>query len=169
MKRFAFPITALGLVAFTAWQPVRPVVINGVSMSPTLHNGQVVMGRNDFSELKRGDVVVADTPDGVVVKRVAFLPGDRIPEFFQQDEWVMPVSFQQGRTFRNGHAVRRVKVVPAGTVFLLGDNVNHSIDSRNYGPVSIESVRLKVEGLTDNRTFVPGSRYAKTQSVGFGV
>jgi len=152
-----------------ALQPFRPVVVTGQSMMPTLRDHQVLIGRKDIGELRRGDVVVVDTPEGTVIKRVAFLPGDRIPQYFSQDEWVMPVSFAQGKTMREGQAVRRDYVVPSGQVFVLGDNVYHSIDSRHYGAVSISSIRLRVEGVPDLVPTVPGTRFARTTGIHLGA
>ncbi len=40
--------------------------------------------------------------------------------------------------------VKRVARVDAGAVFLLGDNREESLDSRDYGPVPIESIMGRV-------------------------
>ena len=43
-----------------------------------------------------------------------------------------------------GAVVKRVGGVAGGRVFLLGDNPDESVDSRNYGSVPVEDLRGKV-------------------------
>lgn len=121
----------------------------GVSMEPTLYNGQQIY-INQFVYLlsmpKRGDVVVF-LPNGnenahYYVKRVVAVPGDNV----QIDDDILYV---------NGVASEYVteKIMDAGIAeneftlsedefFCIGDNPNNSEDSRsaNIGPVSQEDI-----------------------------
>lgn len=122
------------------------------SMVPTLHVGDRVLGTSVAvfrSTIERRDLVTFDPPDGVpspipLVKRVVALPGDEV--------WVT-----RGALFVNGimqvepytaEGVMRYSLapyrVPAGRVFVLGDNRNFSEDSTVFGPIELDHVRHRV-------------------------
>ena len=103
-----------------------------------------------FGQPKRGDIVVLHPPvasDSPYVKRVVALPGET-------------VSFHDGIVFVNGqplvesyiegaitfcHNARWCSLtVPADSVYVLGDNREHSSDSRAFGPVRISEIVGKV-------------------------
>lgn len=84
------------------------------SMTPTLVVDEMFMVRTG-TDVERGGLVVFDAPDRpgtTYVKRVAGLPGDEV------------------------HGLR----VPAGHVFVIGDNAGNSRDSRHFGPIPFESI-----------------------------
>lgn len=97
----------------------------GQSMLPTFPErdmllvdkfGPVVLGR----EYKVGDIVISRAPydhTRMVCKRVAAVQGDLIPSA------VFSATISEG-----------TERVPAGHVWLLGDNSKESTDSREYGP-----------------------------------
>jgi signal peptidase I len=93
------------------------VSVKGRSMAPTLLPGDHVLVR-PVRRLRRRDLVVVEDPDlegNWVIKRVAALPGETV--------------VVGGRT------------LAAGTgIVVLGDNVEHSTDSRHYGPVPLDAV-----------------------------
>lgn len=123
--------------------------VDGSSMVPTLNNGQFVMVNRlayhlgDFTtgEVKRGDVVVFQyprDPEQEYIKRIIALPGDN-------------VEITGGHVFVNGQQLIEPYIaadarsegdwfVPAGHIFVLGDNRNNSQDSRSFGYVSMENV-----------------------------
>ncbi len=125
----------------------------GVSMEPTLYNGQQVF-INRFLYListpRRGDVVVF-LPNGnqnshYYVKRVAAVPGDSVEVRGgvlyvndEESEWV------QERLLDAGIAANRF-VLGVGEYFCIGDNPDNSEDSRsaNIGPVNEEDIIGKV-------------------------
>ncbi|MEU9040520.1 MULTISPECIES: S26 family signal peptidase [unclassified Kitasatospora] len=111
------------------------VVVSGPSMSPALRPGQrVLVLRRGLARLRAGRIVVVSPnglaapgggparrqPDRLLVKRLAALPGDPVPQS------VRPVV--AGGT------------VPGGHVVLLGDNPEFSTDSRTWGAVPARSV-----------------------------
>eukprot|EP00292_Cryptomonas_paramecium_P019133 CAMPEP_0113714122 /NCGR_PEP_ID=MMETSP0038_2-20120614/32413_1 /TAXON_ID=2898 /ORGANISM="Cryptomonas paramecium" /LENGTH=111 /DNA_ID=CAMNT_0000641007 /DNA_START=192 /DNA_END=524 /DNA_ORIENTATION=- /assembly_acc=CAM_ASM_000170 len=84
--------------------------------------------RND--RLRVGDVVVARSPTNpkqAVCKRITGMPGDVVEVAPQYD--FQPV---------------RHHLVPRGHVWLQGDNLANSTDSRIYGPIPLALVRGKV-------------------------
>ena len=79
-----------------------------------------------------------------VVKRIVGLPGDRI-------------QIRGGLLYRNGEAVsdglplivdagiaENMVLLAPGQYFLLGDNRNHSRDSREYGPVPASFITNRI-------------------------
>lgn len=124
----------------------QPVLTDGHSMEPTLRDGDALVIDQvtyRFRDPEVGEIVMANTPDtgASVVKRVVAVGGDRI-------------GIEDGVLIRNGQAVDEPYAdqtqmggyywgpieVPAGHVFLLGDNRLESVDSRSYGPVSVDEV-----------------------------
>lgn len=144
MKWIVYGVSGL-VAAYAIVQPVRPAVVVGSSMAPTYHSGEVLWTVPVDRLLQRGDVVVADGPDGPVIKRVVLLPGDHRMQWLGPAGWEDLTTSQGPSNRRYSHRVKlRSCVVPVGTVFLLGDNVGVSIDSREFGPVDIEKVRRLV-------------------------
>jgi signal peptidase I len=129
------------LVGSFAAQPYRPVVFVGNSMAPTYENYAFAMTKPADGKFQRGDIVVVKTKNGPIVKRVAFVGGDVIPQFRTPLGWV---------DVTRGHppvakADRvRYRRVPAGHIYVLGDNYQSSIDSRLLGSLPVDSVERKV-------------------------
>ena len=138
----------------------------GNSMVPTLHEQDYLIiskvsaslqraklsgGRSGYYIPKRGEVVVfkyPQNPELVFVKRVIGLPGERVriadgkvtvysadqPGGFNPD-----TSYNLDEVFTMGEVN---EIVPAGTVFVLGDNrsLNGSFDSREWGFLSSQYI-----------------------------
>ncbi|XP_035992293.1 mitochondrial inner membrane protease subunit 1 isoform X2 [Fundulus heteroclitus] len=133
---------ALGLVGYTiqygciahcAFEYIGEfVVCSGPSMEPTIVNHDVVfserMSRHLF-KIQKGDIVIAKSPfdpNMNICKRVIGLEGDKICTSAQSDLF-------KTHTF-----------VPMGHVWLEGDNLRNSTDSRNYGPIPYGLIRGRV-------------------------
>ena len=123
----------------------EPVRVEGTSMTPSLnpHQRLIVSPLLARLDLRRSDIVILEHPrqPGVIlIKRVIALAGDRVRI--------------DGRSIRvNGHPVALLQhaapqavqdfLVPPGQVFVLGDNLDDSVDSRRFGPVPLRSIRGK--------------------------
>jgi signal peptidase I len=128
----------------------EPFTVRSSSMTPTLRTGDQILAERltpRFGQLERGDLVVFKAPAtrALMVKRVVALAGDR-------------VGLADGRLVVNGH--RRAEayvdlasvdsvyfgpeVVPAGSVFVMGDDRADSVDSRDFGPVPLDRVLGRV-------------------------
>ncbi len=118
-KGFRGGATALGVgvaiaYTFVRWRPFR-VEIRGSSMSPTLEPGDWALATKPW-RIRRGIVVVVEHPErpGVeIVKRVVGLAGDlgRDGRILEEDE-----------------------------LWIEGDRLDASTDSRSFGPVHRSSV-----------------------------
>jgi signal peptidase I len=138
------------LVLLLAVSVSEPFTVRSSSMAPTLHTGDQILAERltpRFGHLERGDLVVFRAPAtrALLVKRVVALAGDR-------------VGLADGRLVVNGHrrpeayvdlaSVDGVyfgpEVVPAGSVFVMGDDRADSVDSRDFGPVALDRVLGRV-------------------------
>ncbi|SAM04779.1 hypothetical protein [Absidia glauca] len=104
----------------------------GPSMLPTFNlTGDVMLVEHiskHFKSLERGDVIVCmspSVPGRAVLKRIIGMPGDNI---------CMDPTVPDRKYFD----------VPQGHVWVGGDNLSNSTDSRSYGPVAMGLIRGKV-------------------------
>jgi signal peptidase I len=136
-RRNAFAIAVFLVVVILFSFTFKMAVVRGDSMLPTYHDGQYLLVnkmRALTGKLHRGDVVLISHANDVLVKRVAYLPGDVIPaeEYFS----FMRVAefFDIARPGVQGSSFPSLKV-PENYIVVLGDNRRVSEDSRLFGPV----------------------------------
>lgn len=138
---------ALSVGAVTAsalfLQPYRPVIVRGESMAPTLQDGQLIFSTKLNRTPKVGDVVIVEKDGGTIIKRVGMAPGDPYLEVRPKYafDWSLATTSRWKQLARNGQVQSRINHVPEGYVYLLGDNPNHSLDSRVFGFVPVSSIR----------------------------
>jgi signal peptidase I len=145
-------VLLLGLLAVRTFV-AEPLRIRTGSMAPTLVEGEHVLvdklprGDDDW---RRGDVVAFPSPenDEMLVKRVVALAGER-------------VALRDGRLAVDGRIVAESYTdpdaidsvyfgpvrVPAGHVFVMGDNRAESRDSRTFGPVATSALEARVDAV----------------------
>jgi signal peptidase I len=129
--------------------PLQIVRVASGSMAPTLDAGDLVVVQRGPGGVQRRDVVVVRDPGTgeLLVKRVVAVGGDRIRiedgGLVIDDEPVCEPSIDPDRI--DGVFFRTV-TVPAGEVFLLGDDRRDSIDSRDFGTVAESEVLGVVRG-----------------------
>ncbi len=154
-------VVALFSYEFVHRYPVwtlRAFKIPSRSMCPTICNGerifvQMLYGRPYIP--KRGDVVVLEYgPDrALFVKRIIGLPGDVIapgPQntiLINSKPWQPPAVCAKSLLARDTNTNMPLEVfagtkVPSGQVFVIGDNLNDSLDSRirQFEPITADQV-----------------------------
>lgn len=120
--------------------------VDGQSMEPNLYTNQRLVVEKVSYRLhgpQRFDVVVLKLPDQsdeLLIKRVVGLPGEKVEVlngqvYINGQALAEPFTSAETRPGRNGNLI-----VPPLHVFVLGDNRNHSNDSRSFGPVPIENI-----------------------------
>ena len=131
-------VLALAAIVWAVRRRLAVVTVAGESMWPTYRTGdRVLVRRAGLSELRPGQVVVIEQPaiGGAwitpvprwpgssrkwMIKRVAALPGDTLPDLALPPSAPLPGLAAGG-------------VVPQGSLIVLGDNTARSFDSRQFG------------------------------------
>ncbi len=112
----------------------------GSAMEPSLHPGQVIeVEEVSPAELERGDVIVFEIMGEKAIKRLIGLPGETL-------------EIHDGKVLIDGQAIDEPYgpmpsrhdfgplTLAENEFFVLGDNRDHSNDSRSYGPISGGSI-----------------------------
>lgn len=114
--------------AASAWFAF-PIHVTSNSMVPYVHAGDYGVAVYTGT-IRRGDVVVFRLPFGardLAIKRAMALAGDCVPTIGAAE--VMPPN-----------RAWACPTVAAGTVYLIGDNAGHSLDSRHFGAVPVDQI-----------------------------
>lgn len=150
------------LIAFILAFVVRtyffsPIVVDGPSMLPTLHDrDKMIVNKFIYriNEPERFDIVVFHaTSQKDFIKRVIGLPGEHVKmedgilyidheeveeTFFDEDK--MDYEYLLTRDFNLENISGGYEEIPEGQVLVLGDNRNNSTDSRSIGLISIDEI-----------------------------
>lgn len=133
-------VTAAVMVVLLCTFAIRMVRVDGSSMVPTLKDGDFLISYHAFYQPKRGDIVVITKPNEIstpLIKRVVAVGGDEIDIDFETGTVTL-----NGETLEEGYIAEPTRyqpsevlqfplTVPEGQVFAMGDNRNHSSDSRD--------------------------------------
>ncbi len=132
-------VVTLGILYF-----IQVSKVVGASMEPTYHNGNIILVDKFFykrSSPQYNDIVVVkyhvSEGEEQIIKRIVGLPGDHL-------------SIKDNQLYRNGELLKEDYInepmiwedfecdIPEGKVFIMGDNRNHSIDSRMIGYIDFD-------------------------------
>ena len=145
-------VFAVGIFFFVYLLIMRPHKIKGQSMMPNFPDAEYLLTEKVSYYLhkpQRGDVVVFTPPVSELdefIKRIVALPGERI-------------MIKSGEVYVNGNLLKETYIpddfntyegsflsegveytVPEGKFFVMGDNREHSSDSRYWGPVTPKEI-----------------------------
>lgn len=119
---------------------IRLVGVVGESMYPTLHDGdKLTLLSNFLYEPKVGDIVVLEAPNfdegKPIVKRVIAMEGQTVDIDFETgsvyvDGKLLEEDYINELTYRD-NGTKFPLTVPENCIFVMGDNRNHSTDSRD--------------------------------------
>lgn len=139
-------VAAAAVLAATLWFPVFRIY--GTSMEPALSDGQIVLGIKTRN-LKPGEIAAFYCGNQLLIKRCVAGPGDwveidgsggvRVNGVLLEEPYLAEKALgQSDLTFPYQ--------VPEGHYFVLGDNREESVDSRNsaVGPVARDAVAGRV-------------------------
>lgn len=126
--------------------------VSGNSMVPTLQNGDYLITEKvsyKFRDPTRGEIIVLKNPKDEsqdFIKRVIALPGDTLEisnnKIFLNGRLLEEPYLPTGAPTKGGAFVVNDSPVKAGNnqYFVIGDNREHSSDSRTWGPIIKEEI-----------------------------
>lgn len=151
LENVLYIVTAVALAMLVQQFIIRPFVVNGSSMSPTLETGNYLLIDEvtyKLSEPERGDVVVFKAPpepDKYFIKRIIGLPGDTVSingQVVTITNTEYPEGFALSESFVTHKSSDNMVVkVPEGEYFVMGDNRAGSFDSRSWGTLPKANLR----------------------------
>lgn len=144
-------VFAIGIFFFVYLLIMRPHKIKGSSMNPTYLDSEFLLTEKVsyyLHEPKRGDVVVFKPPvsEDEYIKRIIALPGETVSiingKFYingtqLKESYISPDVYNSGGTYLEEGTQ---KTIPEGSYLTVGDNREHSFDSRSWGPITKEVI-----------------------------
>lgn len=140
--QFIFLLAVIALIIFIRQMPL--FTVDGQSMNYTYADGDLLVG-DTKAEFKQGDILIiySDVLSERIVKRCIGLPGDTVEI---RDDQV----YVNGNKLNEDYIAEPMRTEDMSVTlsddeyFVMGDNRNHSTDSRDIGPIQKDKIQAKV-------------------------
>lgn len=138
-------ILIIGIVCFVISKFfISFCVIHGNSMSPTYNNNDIIIENKIISNIKRNDIIVIKKNNLKIVKRVVGCPNDKI---IVREGFIYINDIKYNNLYINDPGILINEVILGkDEYFVLGDNIDNSIDSRfsEIGIIKKEEIKGKI-------------------------
>ena len=130
------------ILAIWGCSTFRVVRVDGNSMYPSFHDGQILVINTQIQAetLRKDDVIVFKTESGHAIKRIIASAGDHVVlsdgEIRINSMRILPYTCDGDSDAEHN--------LENGQYFVIGDNYLVSYDSRDYGPVDSDAITGKV-------------------------
>ncbi len=139
-------IAFIAIISFRKYV-VERVIVNGNSMYPTYHNQDVLWTQkfNVTDNLQRGQIVTAKVGTMTVIKRVIGLPHETV-QMKEGKIYINDVLLEESYCDKaeDPGVLKNSITLKEDEYLVLGDNRNHSVDCRVWGPIKKEDITGKV-------------------------
>lgn len=146
-QKLFFRIVVLVLAVYLIFTKVFLVTQNsGLGMFPAMKDGDLIIAFRLQQDYAKNDVIVCEADGKQQVARILAKENDvvtldesgtlRVNGTVQSGDILYPTYAKEGLEYPYR--------VPEGHIFVLGDYRTNTVDSRDYGPVSMEHVKGKI-------------------------
>lgn len=152
LKQFAKYCPAIILILIIIFSHFKLIIVRGISMYPTYHNNQLLIAKsiNNYSDIKINDIVICEIEENTIVKRVKYLQYQYVYYYFDSNTSEIKIIDKNTYQYLSNHPIASNKtllqklIVPKDAVYLVGDNLSNSDDSRRFGAIPFNNIKYKV-------------------------
>ena len=144
---------ALILLMLIYLSPFKLILVQGISMSPSYKNYQILIAYKIDSNtvLNKNDVIVALVETQNIIKRIKYLENDEIFYYYDSRKEIFKLISNEEfkklslvkKEFPN-HILLSKITVSKDKYYLMGDNRNFSDDSRRFGLIDKNNILYKI-------------------------
>lgn len=131
------------LLSILVFQFFGFAIVPTESMEPTIQPNDFIVFEKSKQTIHRGDVVVFAKDGELLVKRVVALEHDTV-EMKNGYLWVNGKRIHESYVRELPQYELERQIVPENSVFVLGDNRNHSMDSAAFGAIPVNQIKGRV-------------------------